>query len=131
MSSGAPGRNAHQRTRTSVGTARVEGSGGGGPPMGWGARGSPDLMPAECRWRRTWRSAMTARYRRRERSGAVCWRARSQATRPPPGFPIGGERARAPHGDYNGAVQITGSDPVLAVHDLEGSADWFCRVLGC
>jgi predicted enzyme related to lactoylglutathione lyase len=33
--------------------------------------------------------------------------------------------------DYNCAVEITGSDPVLAVHDLEGSAAWFCRVLGC
>jgi predicted enzyme related to lactoylglutathione lyase len=28
-------------------------------------------------------------------------------------------------------MQISGSDPVLAVHDLEGSADWFCAVLGC
>lgn len=28
-------------------------------------------------------------------------------------------------------MQMTGSDPVLAVHDLELSADWFCRVLGC
>jgi predicted enzyme related to lactoylglutathione lyase len=33
--------------------------------------------------------------------------------------------------DYNGAMQIAGSDPVLAVHDLEGSAEWFCVVLGC
>jgi predicted enzyme related to lactoylglutathione lyase len=39
--------------------------------------------------------------------------------------------ARFAQGDYNGAMQITGSDPVLAVHDLEGSADWFCGVLGC
>jgi hypothetical protein len=28
-------------------------------------------------------------------------------------------------------VQIEGSNPVLAVHDLERSADWFCRVLAC
>jgi uncharacterized glyoxalase superfamily protein PhnB len=28
-------------------------------------------------------------------------------------------------------MQLTGSHPVLAVHDLERSADWFCRVLGC
>jgi hypothetical protein len=28
-------------------------------------------------------------------------------------------------------MQITGSDPVLAVHDLEGSAEWFRSVLGC
>lgn len=28
-------------------------------------------------------------------------------------------------------MQITGSDPVLAVHDLEGSAEWFCTMLGC
>jgi uncharacterized glyoxalase superfamily protein PhnB len=29
------------------------------------------------------------------------------------------------------SVQITGSNPVLAVHDLERSAAWFTRVLGC
>jgi uncharacterized glyoxalase superfamily protein PhnB len=29
------------------------------------------------------------------------------------------------------AVRIEGSNPVLAVHDLDGSADWYCRVLGC
>jgi hypothetical protein len=29
------------------------------------------------------------------------------------------------------AVRITGSDPVLAVHDLDRSADWLVRVLGC
>jgi uncharacterized glyoxalase superfamily protein PhnB len=28
-------------------------------------------------------------------------------------------------------VLIHGSWPVLAVHDLERSADWYCRVLGC
>lgn len=28
-------------------------------------------------------------------------------------------------------MQIEGSNPVLAVHDLEQSADWYCRVLGC
>jgi uncharacterized glyoxalase superfamily protein PhnB len=28
-------------------------------------------------------------------------------------------------------VQLTGANPVLAVHDLDGAADWFCRVLGC
>jgi hypothetical protein len=27
-------------------------------------------------------------------------------------------------------MQISGSDPVLAVHDLEASADWFCSVFG-
>jgi hypothetical protein len=33
--------------------------------------------------------------------------------------------------DYNRGMQITGSNPVLAVHDLEGSAEWFRVVLGC
>jgi uncharacterized glyoxalase superfamily protein PhnB len=33
--------------------------------------------------------------------------------------------------DYNNGMQITGSNPVLAVHDLEGSAEWFRVVLGC
>jgi uncharacterized glyoxalase superfamily protein PhnB len=28
-------------------------------------------------------------------------------------------------------VQLVGSNPVLAVHDLERSAAWFCSVLGC
>ena len=28
-------------------------------------------------------------------------------------------------------MQLKGSNPVLAVHDLDRSADWFCRVLGC
>jgi|SRR5947209_19451405 len=28
-------------------------------------------------------------------------------------------------------MRITGSDPVLAVHDLDRSATWFSRVLGC
>ena len=28
-------------------------------------------------------------------------------------------------------MQILGSDPVLAVHDLTLAADWFVRVLGC
>ncbi len=28
-------------------------------------------------------------------------------------------------------MQITGSNPVLAVHDLERSAEWFRAVLGC
>lgn len=28
-------------------------------------------------------------------------------------------------------VQIAGSNPVLAVHDLDVSAAWFTRVLGC
>jgi uncharacterized glyoxalase superfamily protein PhnB len=28
-------------------------------------------------------------------------------------------------------MQITGSNPVLAVHDLERSAVWYQRVLGC
>jgi uncharacterized glyoxalase superfamily protein PhnB len=28
-------------------------------------------------------------------------------------------------------VRIEGSNPVLAVQDLEQSAGWFCRVLGC
>jgi uncharacterized glyoxalase superfamily protein PhnB len=28
-------------------------------------------------------------------------------------------------------VRLEGSNPVLAVHDLERSAEWFCRVLGC
>jgi uncharacterized glyoxalase superfamily protein PhnB len=32
--------------------------------------------------------------------------------------------------DHEG-VQIEGSNPVLAVHDLEQSAGWYCRVLGC
>jgi len=29
------------------------------------------------------------------------------------------------------SMQLTSSNPVLAVHDLDRSADWFCRVLGC
>ena len=29
------------------------------------------------------------------------------------------------------SVEITGSDPVLAVHDLDRSAGWLTRVLGC
>jgi uncharacterized glyoxalase superfamily protein PhnB len=28
-------------------------------------------------------------------------------------------------------MQLTGSNPVLAMHDLDRSADWFCRVFGC
>jgi uncharacterized glyoxalase superfamily protein PhnB len=28
-------------------------------------------------------------------------------------------------------VRLEGSNPVLAVHDLERSAEWFCRVFGC
>src|SRR3954452_10899017 len=28
-------------------------------------------------------------------------------------------------------MNISGSDPVLAVHDLERSAAWYVRVLGC
>jgi predicted enzyme related to lactoylglutathione lyase len=28
-------------------------------------------------------------------------------------------------------VELVGSDPVLAVHDLDRSATWFCRVFGC
>ena len=28
-------------------------------------------------------------------------------------------------------MQLLGSNPVLAVHDLERSAAWFCGVLGC
>jgi uncharacterized glyoxalase superfamily protein PhnB len=28
-------------------------------------------------------------------------------------------------------MRLTGSNPVLAVHDLDVSAAWFCRVLGC
>jgi uncharacterized glyoxalase superfamily protein PhnB len=28
-------------------------------------------------------------------------------------------------------MEIVGSNPVLAVHDLDRSAEWFCRVLGC
>jgi len=28
-------------------------------------------------------------------------------------------------------VRVDGSNPVLAVHDLERCADWYCRVLGC
>jgi uncharacterized glyoxalase superfamily protein PhnB len=28
-------------------------------------------------------------------------------------------------------VRVEGSSPVLAVHDLERSADWYVRVLGC
>ena len=28
-------------------------------------------------------------------------------------------------------MHILGSNPVLAVHDLDHSADWFTRVLGC
>src|SRR5262245_9223377 len=28
-------------------------------------------------------------------------------------------------------MRLEGSHPVLAVHDLEVSADWYCRVLGC
>ena len=28
-------------------------------------------------------------------------------------------------------MRIEGSNPVLAVHDLERSADWYCRVVGC
>jgi len=32
---------------------------------------------------------------------------------------------------YNREMQITGSNPVLAVHDLERSAEWFRAVLGC
>ena len=28
-------------------------------------------------------------------------------------------------------MRVDGSNPVLAVHDLERSADWYCRVLGC
>ena len=28
-------------------------------------------------------------------------------------------------------MRLEGSDPVLAVHDLDRSATWFCRVLGC
>jgi hypothetical protein len=28
-------------------------------------------------------------------------------------------------------MQVTGSNPVLAVHDIDLSAAWFCRVLGC
>jgi uncharacterized glyoxalase superfamily protein PhnB len=28
-------------------------------------------------------------------------------------------------------VRVEGSNPVLAVHDLERSAEWYCRVLGC
>ena len=33
--------------------------------------------------------------------------------------------------EYNSGMRITGSNPVLAVHDLERSAEWFCDVLGC
>lgn len=29
------------------------------------------------------------------------------------------------------SMRLRGSDPVLAVHDLDRSAAWFCRVLGC
>lgn len=28
-------------------------------------------------------------------------------------------------------MEIRGSDPVLAVHDLERCAEWYCEVLGC
>lgn len=28
-------------------------------------------------------------------------------------------------------MRISGSDPVLAVRDLEGAAEWLCAVLGC
>ncbi|MDQ1402690.1 MAG: hypothetical protein QOG03_1006 [Actinomycetota bacterium] len=28
-------------------------------------------------------------------------------------------------------TRLLGSDPVLAVHDLDASADWYRRVLGC
>jgi hypothetical protein len=28
-------------------------------------------------------------------------------------------------------MRLEGSDPLLAVHDLDRSATWFCRVLGC
>lgn len=33
--------------------------------------------------------------------------------------------------DKIGDVQITGSDPVLAVHDLDDSGAWYRDVLGC
>jgi len=32
---------------------------------------------------------------------------------------------------YNEGMEIKGSNPVLAVHDLEGSAEWLRVVLGC
>src|SRR5262249_35737989 len=42
------------------------------------------------------------------------------------------KRTAQPHGvSENQHVQIEGSNPVLAVHDLERSAEWYCRVLGC
>jgi uncharacterized glyoxalase superfamily protein PhnB len=28
-------------------------------------------------------------------------------------------------------VRLEGANPVLAVHDLDRAADWFCHVLGC
>jgi uncharacterized glyoxalase superfamily protein PhnB len=28
-------------------------------------------------------------------------------------------------------MELTGANPVLAVHDLDRSAAWFCEVLGC
>lgn len=31
----------------------------------------------------------------------------------------------------NGAMRITASNPVLAVHDLDVSGDWYRDVLGC
>ncbi len=40
-------------------------------------------------------------------------------------------QARLQRVGYNDAVEVTGSNPVLAVHDLERSAAWFCDVLGC